>query len=119
MTDKRTAVKPPKWGYFPLIEKAKPTIEVGPRRPIYRDDEPLQPGQDARRDVFVDGECVGHVQQYTHESSVPMGRLRRVIGRPTHWIMNGRDFWNTFDQMNEAVYRLVEERLRATKGVKR
>lgn len=103
--DKRTVVKPPKWGFFNIPKDA--VIEVGPRRPIYGD-TPLKPGDDAARDVYLDGVKVGYVAQSSHTSSVKMGRLRRDTGHPTPWILNGRDYWDDFSQMNDAVYHLVE-----------
>jgi hypothetical protein len=116
MTEKRTAVKPPTWG-APWPHDSTDVVEVGKGVPLY---EMTHSKKTARAyDVYLNGERIGTVQSMERRGEAPSGmgsRIVRVTGWPTCWTFTdskGRSpgFLTTYDQRNQAIYKLAAREL--------
>lgn len=115
MSDKRTRVTKPKWGYYGEIPKDV-VIEVGPRVNVRKAAHKSRNGTErtlGEREVFLDGKKIGVVAQYERRAERYNPRGSRIAtGWPIEWYPEGSGVARTFGvhgrpQMNEAVYALV------------
>lgn len=111
---KLTDVSPSKWSPWDGVhEGVQHLVQVGPRQPKGTSAEKRKPL--GRRDVYLDGKLIGHVEQ-TEQTRDRKPAGRTYVTTRTHVIewrwtdISGRGSHRiTEKQMNDAVYRLAEQ----------